>query len=353
MRKILLTNNDLPTVNIGDYIQSLAAKQYFNDNNFICWNRDNLINYKGKSAKAVMNAWFTYKPLNFPPSAQITPLFVSFHLNSKYGKSILHNPKVIDYFKHYEPIGCRDFNTVNLLKENGINAYFSSCLTTTLDFSYKSKTSSREKIYIVDPLSYMPNGKSLFELFCTFIQYLINFKEVNRIIRSYKNNNKYSLSFSKIGIGRFFLAVKSFLLLKEVFSPEILTKAEFITQFNSLKEYPTDADRFKRAEELLKKYSEARLVITSRIHCALPCLGLETPVVFLQNEKDSLKSSCRLGGLIHFFHLIKYKGSNMVESFKKKPGRIGLKDILTNKSDYKVYAEELKNKVNHFFENEK
>ena len=31
MRKILLTYGDIKTINIGDYIQSIAAKQFFDD----------------------------------------------------------------------------------------------------------------------------------------------------------------------------------------------------------------------------------------------------------------------------------------------------------------------------------
>jgi len=36
------------------------------------------------------------------------------------------------------------------------------------------------------------------------------------------------------------------------------------------------------AEELLKQYRDrARLVITSKIHCAMPCIAMGIPVVFL------------------------------------------------------------------------
>ena len=33
------------------------------------------------------------------------------------------------------------------------------------------------------------------------------------------------------------------------------------------------------AKNLLNKYASAKLVITSRIHCAIPCLSLGTPVL--------------------------------------------------------------------------
>ena len=49
-----------------------------------------------------------------------------------------------------------------------------------------------------------------------------------------------------------------------------------------------DSDRVQErrdaAETLLKRYRAASLVITSRLHCALPCLALGTPVVFLHSS---------------------------------------------------------------------
>jgi len=39
-------------------------------------------------------------------------------------------------------------------------------------------------------------------------------------------------------------------------------------------------EKLKRANEMLDLYASAKLVVTSRIHCALPCLALGTPVIF-------------------------------------------------------------------------
>ena len=40
MKKILLVYGDIRTVNIGDYIQSLAAKQYFDDEDSSTYNNN-------------------------------------------------------------------------------------------------------------------------------------------------------------------------------------------------------------------------------------------------------------------------------------------------------------------------
>lgn len=182
--KILLVYGDIRTVNIGDYIQSLAAKQYFDDEDYELVNRDELGLYSGVPAKVIMNAWLTYKPENWPPSNKITPLFVALHINSSVEKIML-SPENIGYFKKYEPIGCRDIYTMNLFKSRGVDAYFSSCLTTTLDLTYKVPK-HREGIYIVDPLAYMPNGKGVIEILKTLFQTILNVKSVLHIIRNYR-----------------------------------------------------------------------------------------------------------------------------------------------------------------------
>ena len=64
--------------NIGDYIQSIAAKQFFeNIDVFIC--REGLNQYVGEDVRIILNGWFTQEVQNWPPSENIHPLFVSFH----------------------------------------------------------------------------------------------------------------------------------------------------------------------------------------------------------------------------------------------------------------------------------
>ena len=53
-----------------------------------------------------------------------------------------------------------------------------------------------------------------------------------------------------------------------------------------LKKY-SHFERFKYAKMLLDKYSRAKLVISTRIHGALPCLALKTPVIFVNKKYDN------------------------------------------------------------------
>ena len=108
--------------NLGDNIQSLAAKQFLPKVDVLI-NREKLAKYNGERTKMIMNGWFTHNVNDWTPSKDIDPLFVSFHMNSSVANLLL-SEKGIDYLKKHEPIGCRDKHTVKILKEKGIEAYF-------------------------------------------------------------------------------------------------------------------------------------------------------------------------------------------------------------------------------------
>jgi hypothetical protein len=65
----------------------------------------------------------------FPLHRNLRPIFISFHCN----KRELLTPEAIAYLKRYAPVGCRDWTTVYLLKSIGVPAFFSGCVTTTIN----------------------------------------------------------------------------------------------------------------------------------------------------------------------------------------------------------------------------
>jgi hypothetical protein len=65
----------------------------------------------------------------FPLHRNLRPVFISFHCN----KRDLLTPDAVEYLKRYGPVGCRDWTTVYLLLSLGVPAFFSGCLTTTID----------------------------------------------------------------------------------------------------------------------------------------------------------------------------------------------------------------------------
>ena len=118
--------------NIGDYIQTKAVIDIVNTKKIKILDRENLDKHKEGKIKTIINGWFMENPKNWPPSNKIKPLFISFHINPSAEGELLKE-KSLEYFKEHEPIGCRDFYTRDILLEKGINAYYSSCITTSLE----------------------------------------------------------------------------------------------------------------------------------------------------------------------------------------------------------------------------
>ncbi len=79
--------------------------------------------------------WFAHQPFNLVPviplPSQYLPIFFSFHL--RYPEHLTE--AYIDYLKRFAPIGCRDIATRDLLMNQGVDAFFSGCVTTTLSFA--------------------------------------------------------------------------------------------------------------------------------------------------------------------------------------------------------------------------
>ena len=82
---------------------------------------------------AVMFGWYLHPTYsggyNLPFNEALRPILVSFHLN----KPDALTPEAIEYLRRYGPIGCRDWQTVALLSAAGVPAFFSGCITTTVD----------------------------------------------------------------------------------------------------------------------------------------------------------------------------------------------------------------------------
>ncbi len=305
--------------NVGDNVQSLAAKQYLPQVNQYL-NRETLADYKGEKLKLIMNGWFTHNIHNWVPSEDIIPLFVSFHINNTAAPHML-SEKGIAYLKKHEPIGCRDQFSVDTLKAKGIDAYFTGCLTLTLD-NYKVDDAERnDEIYIVDPLYSYP----------TFDKVTYDYK---RFLRSIQNGNLFKIGKKKQHI-------------KNFIDSDLLKKAIYINQEPPANTY-TDAQKFEMAEAILQKYAKAKLVITSRIHCALPCLAMGTPVIFV-NGFDSFVDSCRFDGILDLFNRIDVntKTGEYTSNFSLE-GKITSSTIVKNLEKHHVLAEPLKEKCKAF-----
>jgi len=164
--------------NIGDYIQSLSAiniykkfvedfnstkyeiKDFLNlviknnvpNFNFVFIKRDNmheLDQYKGlHNIITIMNGWWMHPfnkegDINFEIPENIHPIFASFHIADEK----IFSDKYLNQLQQYQPIGCRDLKTTKKLKKRGVDAYFTGCLTTTIDF-FKWNRQNDDVLYV-------------------------------------------------------------------------------------------------------------------------------------------------------------------------------------------------------------
>lgn len=121
-----------------------------------------------------------------------------------------------DYFARFAPIGCRDHATADMLKSWGVDAYVSGCATMT--FPQRSKEPAQPKLVLVDQTS------------------------------------KHFLSRERRG---------------------------HVSMSHEAPSYMSSGTKFQVAREMLEFYRDhAGLVVTSRIHCAMPCAAMGIPVVY-------------------------------------------------------------------------
>lgn len=136
------------------------------------------------------------------------------------------------------------------------------------------------------------------------------------------------------------------------FSKKVLTDAEYICQQDSYyrEAFSNDYERLHEAERLVRKYAQARLVVTSRIHCALPCLGMETPVIYTENEEQSDASACRFGGLRDLFNIFQWKKGAIRPLFpwNDKVTPDNFSNLPRNKDNWKNLSVELIDRCERF-----
>ena len=213
--------------NLGDDIQTLACIAYNKLVDPILIDRDNMQEYK-EEVELYCNGWLRIKDIHFPPPSNIHPIYQSIHvtIDSEF------TPRVIEHFKKFEPIGCRDLYTLEKFSSLGIEAHYQECLTLYLPRPNINRTNT---IYVVD------------------IRKLPLLTGFDGLVEFYSHN--------------YWLLNKAYIMN----NPQ---------------------ERLRLAREVLIKYSTAKEVITGRLHALLPCRAFNTPVTFLHhNLKDERFSS--------------------------------------------------------------
>lgn len=272
------------TTNLGDDIQSYSIKKLLPKVDYFI-EREKLnefISNDNEVVKTIIGGWYNHDKFSFPPSPFINPFFISIHLTDELTnqKPCYFTNYFLNYLKKYEPIGLRDDVVKKYLDESGIENYFSGCTTLTLEkFKNVKKT---DNICLVD-LDYFTtaNIKSKFKNVITVTHYV--------------DKDYTSMSYD---------------------------------------------ERFNYVENVLKTYQSSKMVITTRLHCALPCLALGVPVLLVY-DGTNIDISNRLS---KYTKMVNYVSK---EEFQKSYENI-LKNIKDNPNEFVKYKKIILNNVKEF-----
>ncbi|MGI9644572.1 MAG: polysaccharide pyruvyl transferase family protein [Ilumatobacteraceae bacterium] len=205
------------STNLGDDIQTLAAGQHLDQIDGYV-DRDHASTACADHEFAlVMQGWFTKNPDVFPLAAHIRPIWIGFHLTPT-REELLRRPDVREFLVSTGPIGCRDQPTVEILRRHDIDAYLTGCLTTT--FPLRDRVPDDGRVFLVDT-----GGVPL---------------------------------------------------------PDHLRGPDAVRiTHEGASWWPLETKRALAARLLSLYRDEARLVVTTRLHCALPCVAMGIPVIFV------------------------------------------------------------------------
>lgn len=255
--------------------------------------RDGLSGFRNEfKCKLIANGWYYLFDGCHQWSDCLEPLLTSVHINNTDNANEFHN--VLDKLKaasQKSPIGCRDFATQRFLQSNGIACFFSSCLTTTLQRKDYSDGRDRSGVIFSD---------------CSNDFYSKIFP-IDRFINKNRAINRINA------------------LLRNYYAQEAISYVTHECQLSV-----PHREGFELAKALLQRYANAKLVITSRIHAALPCLGLGTPVILVCPYDQQ-----RFEGLAELLNYIWTDGGKYSISIDRE-GKV------LNKADYKIYSDNLR-----------
>lgn len=214
--------------NIGDLIQSHAVEHLYAGmgipSDQIVWmDRYQFGTYDGRHGYVLlpMCALFTLDSAQspFPLSPFIIPVYFSFGLTGD-----VDDPALLAHFRRHEPIGTRDERVMRMFRERDVAAFTSGCLTIT--FPRRERAPVDGKVFLVD----VPDE-----------------------------------------------------LLAHV-PADLRPRIERLTHMHPFEQVPMDEAEVRRVDQLARDHcrryaEEAALVVTSRLHCAAPCIAMGIPTI--------------------------------------------------------------------------
>ena len=184
-----------------------------------------------KNTWLISNGWFMHRPylgqVDFPYPENINPIMISFHIQD----AGVMNEQVAAELKKFGPIGCRDWTTVYRLRDYGVPAFFSGCVTTTVgQVLPKARLAGKiPKLAVVEA----------------------------------------GLKWTKF---RYFFMWKWF----------YIQIGDYVRRF-------TLVEGIEDARKMLAKYASYGKVITKRLHCYLPARSMGLPVTFTPGKRSDVR----------------------------------------------------------------
>lgn len=236
--------NSTDLCNLGDIVQVFAVDiiyhaMHIDKKDIVNISIDELGTYQGEKVLLPIAGYFNYrrKAPAFPTSEDIIPVFLSLYTTSR-----LYLNKH-EFWKKQGPIGCRDEKTMQLMRKKGYDAWLFGCMT--MLFPKRDFMPQTQHVFIVDAepgvFDYIPE--------------------------------------------------------------ELMKSAECITHeakvdWKMSREQIAQEMENKTRKLLERYYKEATLIVTSRLHCAVPCIAMGIPTVVVRKGFDE-----RFGWIDKFIHL--------------------------------------------------
>lgn len=245
----VMPKNGVMKGNLGDAIQTLAIENIYAKlakDDPGCFSqplslvvRDKLWAYDGEPCILPMQGWFGERHgiFHLPWPEMIRPVFIGFHLNS--GRAMRERFKkdgLREKMLNYAPIGCRDRSTAQFLGSLGVEAYFSGCMTLTFD-KRTIEPKDGGQVFIVD----------------------LDESAIKKLPKEIIRRARFDITHDYLFSG-----------------PDVTIEEAMVFE--------------EKARKILDIYRrEAGLVITKRIHVAMPCIAMGIPVIFINRHPNNIR----------------------------------------------------------------
>ncbi len=239
-RKGLLKNRKERFMNLGDPFQSFAIYEAlkrigYHKEEIMTIDRYDVGNYCGEPCVLIVNGaenyeYYMYSDMFFPRCTNIIPIYTSLHINRPLREF------EIESLRFNQPVGCRDEETMRVLTRYGIHCYLSGCITLTLP--KREEKEKQNKVFFID------------------------------IVNSLREYIPAELSNGAIELTQ-------------------IVKMRSRSKDSRITEEETTWYNETACSQLSKICEEARLVVTSRLHIASPCLAMGVPVILAKDAFDT------------------------------------------------------------------